>query len=73
MISHWNGNVRTIAARRADSLTSLRTTKRADRANVYDTELGHLLGDLCRSAPIRSTDIDCPKKNDPLHRLIVNG
>src|SRR6266699_1439995 len=42
--------------------------KRADRANVYDTELGHLLRDSRRLASISSTDVYGTKKNDPGHQ-----
>jgi hypothetical protein len=57
MISHLNGNFFAMAARSADSLASLRTYKRADRADVNDTEFGQLLSDLRWLATIGSADV----------------
>jgi len=41
--------------------------KRADRANVYDTELGQLLRDQRRLASISFSDVYRPKKYNRSH------
>ena len=47
--------------------------KRADGADVDHAELCQLFCDYCRLASIRCPDVHCAKKNNPLHKLIVDG